>query len=447
MRAIKSSRKIFLLITAIAALSLLITIAGCKKDNPVVPPETPVLPKDTLNLNIESVTHRSISIDLRASLYKPETKTIRLFRELNSTKSLVTELHGTTADTTIIDDDNGAGLLLDTAYTYFAISEDSTGNAKDTSNFVTAKTLAPTSHDYTWEEFTIGDNGSYLKDVWGTDDNNVWAVGTFTIDGVPYGIIKWDGTEWKPDKKNGGQAAIYGFSDSDIWTVGGGVFHYNGSEWIRIDAKGVNNQSIPLDTVLNDNLPYTSVWGTSSSNLYLGNQWGKIIHWDGEKAEVIYDFGIWITDINGTSADNIWFTAEVEDIIIANYNGISFDIIKYLPSYQHPLYTIYPINKKQIYLGGKKIFIKEQNKWVIAVDNIDRGVIYKIRGTGANNIFAVGAFNAVYHFNGQDWKFYNELFTKGAGTAEGVFATSDKVFIVGRNADYTKAKILIGIKN
>ncbi len=75
MRTIKSSRNRVDVMSALAAVGLIIVvfIAGCKKDNPVVPPDNPAFPKDTLNLNIEDVTHRSISIDLRASLYKPET--------------------------------------------------------------------------------------------------------------------------------------------------------------------------------------------------------------------------------------------------------------------------------------------------------------------------------------------------------------------------------------
>ena len=450
MRTIKGSRKIFLLVTAIAMLSLLLTITGCKKDNPVVPPETPTSAvKDTINLNVEGVTDRSISVRIKMKLADKNSTTVKLYRKLENVPVVVTELPGAVIDTTIIDDDNWHYLQLDKSYSYYAISYDSTGEKKDTSNMITAKTLAPTSHNYSWKEYIIGEWQSQLKDVWGTDDNNVWAVGTFTINGVPYGIIKWDGTEWKPDKKNGGQAAIYGFSNSDIWTVGGGVFHYDGNEWKRINAKGVNSQSIPLDTVLNDNLPYTSVWGTSSNNLYMGNIYGKIIHWDGKKAEEIYDFGIWITDINGTSADNIWFTCTgVTNILIAKFNGNGFEEIIHYPLYPVPMNTTYPLNSREVYFAGNGIFRKvNERKYTNEEIDKSKGEVYKIRGTGANNIFAVGAFSAIYHFNGQDWKFYDEVHTSSGGIDYGVFVTEDKVFVVGINQDHAKAKILIGTKN
>ena len=80
--------------------------------------------------------------------------------------------------------------LIQPTLTY-AVRVDSLGQLKDTSNIVTQKTLAPTSHNYTWQEFTIGDAGfsNALYDVWGTDENNVWAVGGVTINDTVYGII------------------------------------------------------------------------------------------------------------------------------------------------------------------------------------------------------------------------------------------------------------------
>ena len=58
---------------------------------------------------------------------------------------------------------------------------------------VTQKTLAPTSHNYTWQESQLVTWQSALYDVWGTDENNVWAVGTVMINDTAYGVLKWNG--------------------------------------------------------------------------------------------------------------------------------------------------------------------------------------------------------------------------------------------------------------
>ncbi|MDP2362687.1 MAG: hypothetical protein Q8M94_02835, partial [Ignavibacteria bacterium] len=261
--------------------SFLVFAASCNTTEPPIITPPPVV-KDTLTVSVESFTHRSVTLNV-TSTANSKNSSIRLIRELNGILTTVTEYPILVKDTTITDDDNGTGLLPDTTYTYYAVRVDSLGQQKDTSNIVTKKTLAPTSHNYTWQEFTIGDWQSSLYDVWGTDENNVWAVGALTIGGIFYGALHWNGIEWIPDSTVGG-SAIYGFSSSDIWVVGGGVFHFENNIWIQKDKRIVNGSVFVLDSILFRNSPYTSIWGTSSSNLYLGNHWGKIIHWDGSKA-------------------------------------------------------------------------------------------------------------------------------------------------------------------
>ncbi|MCJ7554568.1 MAG: hypothetical protein MUO34_11865 [Ignavibacteriaceae bacterium] len=422
-------------------------VAGCDTTEPPIIPPPPPVQKDSIVISIADVTHRSVSVSLQSAVVSPQSKTVKLFRVFNSTNNLVAELPGVITDTTIIDDDNGLGLLLDATYNYYAVSIDSTGSVKDTSNIATARTLTPTTHNYTWTEYTIGEWQSALYDVWGTDENNVYAVGSLEINGTHYSVLHYNGFSWVPITDTVGGTSIYGFSSTDIWIIGGGVYHYNGTSWERKDGKRIGNQIIPLDTVLFNNSPYTSIWGTSSSNLYLGNQWGKIIHWDGQKAEVLIDFDIWITDIYGTTGTNIWLTAEGEnEIVIARFNGITFERLNYYPPYRFPMNTVYSLNSKEIYVGGDGVFRKEENNWITEDVDKNKGAVYKIRGTNSNNIFAVGAYSVVHHFNGIDWKFYDELYTPAGGINQSVFNTGNKVFIVGRSIDFTQAKILIGEK-
>lgn len=155
--------------------NLLLFLQACN-ENPPVTPTPPIELKDTIIVTIEDVTHRSITVNVQSTVNNPQSA-VRLYRLLNSSEGLVAEYPITVEDTTIIDDDNGTGLLLDTTYTYYAVRVDSTGALKDTSGSVTARTLAPTTHNYTWQEFTIGEFQSALYDVWGTDENNVYACG------------------------------------------------------------------------------------------------------------------------------------------------------------------------------------------------------------------------------------------------------------------------------
>jgi hypothetical protein len=375
---------------------------------------------------------------MQLAVRNTESTTIKLYREFNNTINLAADLPGVITDTTIIDDDNGAGLLLDTTYSYYAVIIDSTGNVKDTSNTVTARTLAPTTHNYTWTEYTIGEWQSALYDVWGTDENNVYAVGTVALNNTYYGVIRWDGNNWLPEKEIGGLSAVYGFTGNDIWVAGTLVFHFDGNNWTEVN-----------DPVLNDNIPYTSIWGTSSSNLYFGNQWGKIIHWDGEKAEVMdVQAGESVRDIRGLNENEIYATTGTTEGLrpgqLYYYDGVNWTLIKTAslfpgPGELHgPLYSVWLYDRYELYTAGGRIARRVAGNW----SEISVGFFSdKIRGTKPNNIFAVGHSGNAAHFNGEDW--YTYQFNTNT-ILESVFVTENQVFFVG--LDQTKAFIYIGRK-
>lgn len=232
-------------------LLLFIIYPGCKEDPPIVPPVIPPVLKDSIAVSITGTAHRSIEFNVKTTKNNPNS-VIEVYRQQSSANTLIAEYPIAITDTTITDDNNGNDLIIDTEYSYYAVRKDSAGERKDTSNIAVTKTLAATSFNYTWQEFSLGsgENPNVLYGVWGTNENNVYAVGGVTINDTVYGIIHWDGIEWKPVKYFGGGYAICGFSDSDIWVVGGGVFHFNGTSW---------EQYTFIDPVILANISYTSV--------------------------------------------------------------------------------------------------------------------------------------------------------------------------------------------
>ncbi len=415
------------------ALFLILLFSSCKKDNPIIPPiEPPPVVKDTVTISVEGTTHRSIALRVQSTVNDSSLK-IRLFRTFSSADTLAAEYPILVKDTTIIDDNSGEGLQLNTEYTYYAVTVDTAGEIKDTSNTISVKTLAPTSHNYTWQEYTIGDFGSALYDVWGIDENNVYAVGGVTINDTVYGVLHWDGSQWEPEKRIGGLQAIFGFSKDDIWSVGGGIWRYNGTQWYTITES---------DPVLNNNTPYTSIWGTSSSDMYLGSTWGKIIHWDGTKAEVMNvhsNVGAFL-DIWGFSENDIYAVAgDVFQSLgeLYHFDGVQWEIIrtggpnKISYDTYGPFSSVWGINPSELYLQGNDLEVRRGNSWVT---DFDFGVYTeKIRGSAGNNLFACGHFGLAAHYNGVDWKIFNGF---PSIILRGVYVTENKVFIVGNNTIY-----------
>ncbi|TAL62650.1 MAG: hypothetical protein EPN88_13115, partial [Bacteroidetes bacterium] len=321
-------RYIFLLIIFSV---ILFTNYSCKKNTTEPPVNPPVVLKETLAISVFDFTHYSISLKISHTLNESKWN-IKLNRIFNGIETVVGTYTLYEKDTTIIDDNYGNNLQLDTTYQYYFIKLDSLNQPKDTSQTVTAKTLGITTHNYTWTGGAIGNFTSQLQDVWGTDENNVYATGEINISGKTYGLLHFNGVNWTPIDSIGGYA-IFGFSANDIWVAGGGVFHYDGNEWKQVDAKSVGSQSVPLDSILYNNTDYIAIWGTNSSNLYLGNLRGKLVHWDGKKAKLLnFQASERITDIWGLNENDIYVTAGNTGINwigeLYHYDGIIWKLIK-----------------------------------------------------------------------------------------------------------------------
>lgn len=59
--------------------------------------------------------------------------------------------------------------------------------------------IQETTHNIYWEADTLGDRFTYVYDVWGTDENNIWVAGWFTIDDWGTNFMHYNGTEWEQD--------------------------------------------------------------------------------------------------------------------------------------------------------------------------------------------------------------------------------------------------------
>jgi len=138
----------------LSIIFLLLFVYNCKEEPPIVPPPPPGT-NDTITISIDQVTHRSIVVDVRTTTNNPNS-TLLLYRRINNTDTLVTEYPITITDTSIVDDNNGMGLQLDTEYNYYALRKTAIEELKDTSNIVIAKTLAATNFNYSWREFAFG---------------------------------------------------------------------------------------------------------------------------------------------------------------------------------------------------------------------------------------------------------------------------------------------------
>lgn len=317
-------------------------------------------------------------------------------------------LHQT--DTSVIQTD----LIPSTDYTWQALLE-RPGKPLLKSTPLKTRTMDTTSHEFTWKVDSLPGYGSAF-DLTIINENNIWVVGDFSTEafgaGERFNAYNWDGIRWDtvkiPIQRFSGAYGHYqinsmiGFSESDIWVVSGatGSFsHYNGvswtGHWIEERAGGINK-----------------IWGLSSNNFYIVGTNGSITHWNGT-AFTLIPSGTTIGLIHATTVNNgeVWMTGLTSDYshsILLRLDNIEtkqigtgiFNGIWGEPGY----------NKVWMYHNGyfKVLDTRKEGFNPKIIDDVDYW-IRDISGASRANIFIVGDFGAVYHFNGSTVKFYPEL--------------------------------------
>jgi hypothetical protein len=296
------------------------------------------------------------------------------------------------------------------------------------------QTLSPTSHNISWQIDTLGQPGDFLYDVWGLDENNIWAVGAVHMQQGLTAIIKWDGTKWNYHTwPEGGTKGIWGFSENNIWTVGdytnrGFIGHYNGTIWTEYRDDYFLSKG---DTVY----PLYSVWGSSPDNVWAVGDQGTIIHWDGvEWRKIASPVNLLLYDVWGSSASNVYavrFSLSQNSQLI-HFDGIEWtEITNQLPSGERNFTSLWFDKSGTGYIVGNNVLHYSGGVFSRIEINQDKFLL-RVRGSNSTDVFTVGQKGRVYNFNGRDWATYPELFDESPGMElKGVFTLQTTVFTVG----------------
>lgn len=326
--------------------------------------------------------------------------------------SIETYFRNIKKDTTVIINAESGGLIKGITYQYMVRSFHE-GRLIDTSNTLKTKLLEVTTHDFVWEIDTLGEPGhSGIKGLWGVDENNVWAIGGIGLEDGGGNFIKWNGEKWstvtnEPLAVNG----IFGFSENDIWLVGYGLFqngaaiHYNGIDltWYRFD------NPTPEDTIYY----LQGVWGASPDDVWAVGPQGTIIHWDGNSwTKVKSESKAFLRDIWGSSANNIYASGLQSSGVyeLLKYDGVEWKrITGVLNSDRLSLWTVWTDKIGRVVLAGNRLAWYDGNAWNSRpYDSIFMNSL-RVRGNDFNNIFIVGQERKIIHFNGTDWKKYDDI--------------------------------------
>lgn len=438
--------------TILTSLLLLITVVSCNTTDPTPPDET----KPTLTLAIDDASCTEAWLQLATKdLTLPAELTLKQY---NPTGDSVTQTFSlSTADTLLYVD----SLLPNQIYNFqlSCIWNPTSGNQQQVSSIQQpVTTMDTTSHNFTFQSWTFGTIGSsVLYDVVIINENDIWAVGEILIAGTSingyttYNAVHWDGSEWTlhklyfytiPGQQDTGVYAarsILAFDENNIWITSGSQI----TKWDGI--RQTNRHSSPVYV--------NKLWGTDNNNIYAVGYHGQIARYNGTNWQRI-ESGTTLEFMDIYGANNSK-TGKQEIIAVSTQNlpldkaifkidGNTATQISSTPI-QWELFSCWFIPNRHYYVVGSGIYEKINlagSNWENEPLDITHYGTSRIRGSALNDVFVVGAFGEILHYNGFSWKsFLPEL-----GTFNGSYGSLDidgnLVAITGFES--ATAKITIG---
>lgn len=287
------------------------------------------------------------------------------------------------------------------------------------------------NQNFTWRTDTLGKAGSSVGDVWVVNENDIYVVGQFNREDynsyLPNNLAHWDGQKWEMRRVyfvrtfdqgiDSSINKIYTFryfdKNNTLVSDGGEIAIWNGVELLT---------KFPPRDYLKGNMIHS--YGTSSTDLFYGGtnyqeNIGSLVHFNGESFENIETgSSLPVQDIFGRGsvaflvASDFWSGFEPTDIAKINLESKQVEL-QSQDSLVGPIAScwISPDNQ-QIYVGGSNRIYKRavsgNSYWSEMKTPIDQAII-KIRGNAENDLFVVGGYNMVYHYNGENWLNLTEL--------------------------------------
>lgn len=321
--------------------------------------------------------------------------------------------------------------------------------------------------EYTWTIDTLSYPNSFqtlMFDIWASSANNVYLVGHNSSGGGH--MYYYNGKEWIDIKlvtALGGNIeapidlwAIYGFEDNDIWAVGQRlginsnpppnfldsslVIHFNGTDWFEV-----------ADPIFDTGRFLLTIWGISSSNLWAGGVDATLFHYDGMQWQKLTppvvskpNFPANIRSVAGRpSGEVVYMLIRADDFnqrpqyeyyYFIQYANNTFTIvdsdsvvpghIEHKFGYDELWYSPWGV----LYSFGDGLFEWTGQSWI----RLHRPGVFmeKVYGTTPDNLFFVGHFGHIWHYNGSDWYQFKEFEPTGL-LFRAVWTDGKEAFIIG----------------
>ncbi len=303
-----------------------------------------------------------------------------------------------------------------------------------------------TSNDFMWSQTPIGTYGTELQDIVAFSDTDVWICGeihfkdSYTFDSlghwiVPYNVAHFNGKVWEYirvewcDVTASGfyiALAMFGTSSNDMWFKDGGALSY----W---DGKKFTQWCIPFGTITGG----PQLIFKNSNKIYISGSHGSLASFDGTSFTKIATgtdnvlFDVWTVGNKTICATSKWPTGETEPpTLLVIENG---QVSRWIDS--------------TMMIGMHGVWFDEHDNILLCSFGVTRwrnptwikeyppssGYLMHIRGQASNDVFAVGHYGSVDHYNGKYWKHFKEAEPTQSAQLYRLSYIKNNVYIIGQD--------------
>ena len=280
-----------------------------------------------------------------------------------------------------------------------------------------------TSHSFVWDVDTIGAEGSVLYDCCIINDTIAYAVGNlYGWDSTGqsdrsnrFNAAIWNGITWTmiqvPYDYQGQPVynpiqAVCALSANDVWFGGNGLEHWDGQQFLNIDT---------VNSFWSGHL-MQKIWASSDRNIYIVGDAGTAVQYDGSWHGIQTNTTLPFQDIWGDGGQVLAVASDKFGLggkYLVQLNSNTATPLNDSIPYGNSLSGIWFKANQKYFLAGDGIYNKQNlsnNLWQLdSVQSAYRYYSFAVRGNSVNDIVIAGDQGSVAHWNGKDWKIYDEL--------------------------------------
>ncbi len=383
--------------------------------------------------------------------------------EYRITRDSTTVLTGSFSgpDTIVIDTTTEA----ERTYTYQAYRLVN-GKVSEFGSPIEVTTLDSTSNDFTWRAYTFGGNAGscILNDVTVINDTDVWAVGDIPLkdssaDGYSvYNLVRWNGSKWSLERVPyiyQGELyyhpieAVFALGTDDVWLGGNGLEHWvaDGFE----DVEAVN--PFFLGHLIE------KIWGDPEGGIYIVGDAGTAIesvnggwHQTATGTSLTFHDVLGVSD-SATGQQEVLAVASDQftnnGVAVLQLSGAQATMIQTTGLPTTNMVGIWSASGREWYICGAGLYrSRSLNSPWEEVKGLPSINMEAIRGNGPNDIFVVGDYGLITHFNGSTWSNLTQQFNPNT-VFYAVSVKGNTVVAVGATGvpGDSPALILVGKRN